>query len=94
MSDFAYFKEKALKSKSVIASNCPSHTKEEWLKILVQKSIGLKRPISWCEIKTDPMINHEEILEKLGPYANYERQLPGYKATMKPRTKSYVESYL
>lgn len=91
MSNFAHFKEKQIMSKGVIATNCPSRTGEEWLEVLIQKSRRFKRPISWHEIKADPMINHDEILQELGPYANYERQLPGYKTTTKPRTKPYIE---
>ena len=62
-------------SEGVISARCPSHTKEEWLAILQEKSRKQKKKLSWYQIKQDPMINHEEIRALLGCYAEFERDL-------------------
>lgn len=58
-----------------IATNCSSHTSEEWLRILQEKSLAQNAKLSWHQIKQDPSLNHKEIFAKLGPYANYEHEL-------------------
>lgn len=62
-------------TKGEIAAHCQSHTGEEWLKIMQAKSNAQGKKLSWYQIKQDPELNHQEIMEKLGTYANYENQL-------------------
>jgi len=78
---------KPLVSDGKIAEDCPSHTGEEWLAILQEKSLVLGKPIPWYDIKQDPELNHKEILEKLGPYSAYENKLLVVKATSEEQNR-------
>jgi len=73
-----YFKTAARKSElnpGQIAPECSSHTAEEWLEIMQEKSQVQGEKLSWWQIKQDPELNHKEIMNKLGPYAKYEDKL-------------------
>lgn len=75
-----------------IAANYPTHTKEEWLKILQAKSQAQGERLSWWQIKQDPELNHQEIMAKLGYYAAYEDKLFVKPETSEPVPEEQVES--
>ncbi len=58
-----------------IDAQCKDLSAEKWLKILQQKSAEQGSALTWHQIKSDPSIDHRQVLAKLGPYASYERDL-------------------